>query len=411
MKLSPVGEPFRNAVSRLKPADDQYVPQVIEALLQHGRSAGASDLHLTPESDGIHVGWRIDGVLHAVADFPAKISSNLIARLKVLSELLTYKTDAPQEGRIRSADAAVEMRVSTFPTLFGEKAVVRIFAASKQLLRLADLGLPTEIADVLGGMLHETSGLILITGPAGSGKTTTAYSLLREIAARTEGSRSLASLEDPIEVVVPGVAQSQTNAVAGFTLATGLRSLVRQDPEVIFVGEIRDPVTAEGVFNTVLTGHLVVSTFHAGSAAGAVSRLCDMGIEPYLLRSSVLAIVSQRLARRLCECAPWSDDPGDSCGLDVARRRSPRGCPACNHSGYSGRLVLAEMLAPERSALGRAILSREDADSLDARAIEAGMIPLREQARRAVELGWTSALEIRRVLGIGRSNGPGESAS
>ena len=226
-----------------------------------------------------------------------------MARLKVLADLLTYRTDVPQEGRIRSPETAVEMRVSTFPTLYGEKAVVRLFTSSSRFLQLADLGLGADVDEALSRLLGETSGAILVVGPAGSGKTTTLYACLREIAARSEGGRSIVTLEDPIEVALPGVAQSQVNLPAGFDLTSGLRSIMRQDPEVIMVGEIRDRPTAQIALEASLTGQLVLSSFHAPGAAGAISRLLEMGLEPYVLRSGLLAVVSQRLLRKLCGCA------------------------------------------------------------------------------------------------------------
>ncbi len=312
----------------MKTADPQYAVQAVDRVLAAGREAAASDLHLTPSADGLDLRWRLDGVLQPVTRFPREVSANIVARLKVLAELLTYRTDVPQEGRIR--DGQVEMRVSTFPTLYGEKAVVRLFAATGSLLWPANLGLPPEIAASLSRLLGETSGAILVTGPAGSGKTTTVYACLRELASQSSG-RSLTSLEDPIEVAVPGVAQSQVNPVSGFDLATGLRFLLRQDPEVIMVGEIRDPATAEVAFQASLTGHLVLSTFHAGSAAACISRLSDMGIEPYLLRSGILAIVSQRLVRKLCSCSQPIADEAELLGLPVASARGACWlCRLCN---------------------------------------------------------------------------------
>jgi type II secretory ATPase GspE/PulE/Tfp pilus assembly ATPase PilB-like protein len=208
------------------------------------------------------------------------------------------------------------------------------------------------------------------------------------------------TLEDPIEAVVEGVSQSQVNLAAGFDMPTGLRSLVRQDPDVIMVGEIRDRGTAETVFQASLTGHLVLTTFHAGSAAGSISRLSDMGIEPYLLRSGVLGIVCQRLLRRLCECADSAEDPAGRLGLAVEGYRVPVGCEQCGGTGYRGRLIIAEMLLPEPGELGRAILSRSDAAQLEELAVQAGMVTRWKRAEAAVASGWTSPAEVRRVLGF-----------
>lgn len=384
----------------LDPRDPQYAVVVVERLLAAGQRLGASDVHLLPGAEGLELRYRIDGVLQAAGRFPALVAPNIIARLKVQAELLTYRSDLPQEGRIRAPQKDVELRVSTFPTLFGEKAVVRFFSGSGRYERLDDLGLPGDVLDVLRRLLLETSGAILATGPAGSGKTTTLYACLREIAATSGAGRSLVSLEDPIEVPLPGVAQAQVNAGVGFDLATGLRFLMRQDPEVILVGEIRDRSTAEAAFQATLTGHLLLSTLHAGSAAEAISRLSDIGIEPYVLRSGVLAILSQRLVRRLCDCAVWSDVPEARLGLPVERARLPVGCPVCGGTGYQGRLLLVEMLTPGRGELGRAILSRLDAAALEALALQSGMTTRWQRACAAVAAGSTSAVEVRRVLGF-----------
>lgn len=377
-----------------------YATEAVDLILRAAADLRASDIHLQPTAEGLEVRWRLDGVLHPAAVLPADVAPKVVARLKVLAELLTYKTDIPQEGRIRRAVGDVEMRLSTFPTLFGEKAVVRLFAGTGNYQRLDDLGLPEEVAATLRRLLGATSGAIVFSGPAGSGKTTTIYACLRELASASGGRRSLTSLEDPIEVAVPGVAQSQVNPAVGFTLEVGLRSLLRQDPEVIAVGEIRDRGTAEVAFQASLTGHLVLSTFHAASAAAVVGRLGDMGIEPYLLRSGLLAVVGQRLLRRLCECARRSDDPKDRLGLELEHCRLPVGCESCAGTGYQGRMVVAEMLVPEPTELGRAILSRTDGPQLEALAVSAGMITRWDRANHAVEAGLTSPAEVRRVLGI-----------
>jgi type II secretory ATPase GspE/PulE/Tfp pilus assembly ATPase PilB-like protein len=288
--------------------------------------------------------------------------------------------------------------------LYGEKAVVRMFSDRGRYAGLDSLGFDDALLAALRRLLSETSGAILVTGPAGGGKTTTLYACLREIAAQSAGGRSLASLEDPIEAAVPGVAQSQVNPTIGFDLAAGLRFLLRQDPEVIMVGEIRDAGAAEVAFQASLTGHLVLSTFHAGGAAAAISRLSDMGIAPYLLRSGILAILSQRLVRKLCRCAQQAASPDALLGLPVERAWLPVGCPDCRGSGYQGRAVLAEMLLAEASELGRAILSRSDKAQLEQLAIQAGMVPLAKRACEAVAAGTTSPAEIRRVLGFGEMN-------
>jgi general secretion pathway protein E len=375
--------------------------EIVDSVLEAARESGASDVHLIPIESGLDVLWRIDGVLHPIEKLRADIATNVVSRLKVLSGLLTYRSETPQEGRIQnSTDTDVEMRVSTFPTLFGEKAVVRLFAGSGQYQRFETLGLPTDIREGLSDLLLESGGVILDCGPAGSGKTTTIYACLRELADKFGSQRSLVSLEDPIEAVIPGVAQSQINPTAGFDYETGLKSLMRQDPEVILVGEIRDRVAAETVFQAALTGHLVLTTFHAGSATGAICRLSDMGIEPYLLRTGLLGIVAQRLVRRLCECSRESLNTDELLGLDLSICRIPVGCEKCRGTGYHGRLLLAEFLRTESSEVGRAILSQSDADELEALAVSAGMTTRWERAVEAVKRGETSPAEVRRVFGF-----------
>ena len=396
-------ETAAHPLADLNPADPQYASRVVDRLLAAGRAAGASDLHLQATAEGLDAKLRIDGVLQPLALVPRALAGNVIARLKVQAELLTYRTDTPQEGRIRLGEGDVEMRLSTFPTLYGERAVVRLFGRAGQYERLADLGLPGDVLPALDELLGETAGAILVSGPAGSGKTTTVYACLRGLVARAAGARSLVSLEDPIEVAVPGVAQSQVNPAAGLDLATGLRFLMRQDPEVLMVGEIRDRATAEAAMQASLTGHLLLSTFHAGSAVESLGRLLDMGIEPYVVRSGLLAILCQRLLRRLCSCAREIDAPQDFLGLPVHRARRPVGCPTCGGSGYRGRILLVEMLALKPAAaveLGRAVLARADTTVLEPLAVQAGMVTRWRRAITAVECGATSPAEVRRVLGL-----------
>lgn len=395
---------FREKLAGLATDDPAQVVALVDRILDSALAAGASDIHLVPQAQSLALCWRVDGVLHPVDHFPKSIAPNLVARLKVLADLLTYRTEIPQEGRIRRGETAgrqnAEMRLSTFPTLYGEKAVVRLFVGSGQYHRISDLELPADVETVLMSLLHERGGLILLTGPAGSGKTTTIYAALRELSHENADGRSLVSLEDPIEALLPGVAQSQVQPAVGFDYATGLRSLMRQDPDVIMVGEIRDRETAEVVFQASLTGHLTLTTFHAGSAAGSLSRLADMGIEPYLLRSGLLAAVSQRLVRRLCPCAIPCEDDSEKLGLPVTTAHRPAGCEACGGSGYRGRLVLAETLLPDSPEVRRAILARADAQQIEAAAIAAGMIPLWQRGLTAVTTGHTSPHELHRTFGL-----------
>jgi general secretion pathway protein E len=399
-------------LSKLNAAQNAYASQFVSELLAAACQRGASDVHLHPTATGLEVRWRIDGVLQPVGTFPPGETADVVSRLKVLAGLLTYRTDVPQEGRLgegRGQEGSgvgfqpaqkIEMRVSTFPTLYGERAVVRIFAAEGRYLYPEELGLPP---DVLSGLLHkleETSGALLITGPAGSGKTTTAYAAVRHLARKVAGSKSLVSLEDPIEVAIPGVAQSQVNVAAGFDLATGLRSLMRQDPEVILVGEIRDRPAAETAFQAALTGHLVLTTFHASNCTSALSRLADMGIEPYLLRSGVRGILSQRLLRKLCSCSLPIDFDEQKLGLSIKSGRVAGKCDACSQSGYSGRMLLAELLPPLEGDLAAAVLARRDSQALFGAASQAGFVPLFRRAHSAIESDQTDPAEVRRALGF-----------
>lgn len=399
--------PARGLVERLAPqlpqgdpAQPNYVGDVIAAILRVACEARASDVHFTPAEAELTVLWRVDGVLQPVATIPRRLVPNVAARLKVLADLLTYRTDVPQEGRLRDPARDIEMRLSTFPTLYGEKAVVRIFAGSSRYQWPSELGLPADLQEQLLQLLLETAGALIITGPAGSGKTTTAYASLRELQRQVGSGKSVVTLEDPVESVLAGVSQSQVNRAAGFDYGMGLRSLLRQDPDALFVGEIRDRETAETVFQACLTGHLVLTTFHAGSAAEAVCRLSDMGVESYLLRAGLLAIICQRLFRELCPCAQWTDDETQRLGYPVNRVRIPVGCSECDGSGYRGRVLLAELLVPNVAAVGKAILARSDASQIHTLAVQSGMKSIGQRALQAVVEGRISPAEARRVMGF-----------
>lgn len=380
---------FTELMLGLSPESDQFVPDMVRQMLKLARQNRVSDVHLVPTDNGLRMQWRIDGVLQTIAMFDAELSPRIIARLKVLCGLLTYRTDIPQEGRIAREHSEIEVRVTTFPTLYGEKAAVRLFAEDDRLQRLHQLGLSAEIQSNLSRQLTASDGVIVLTGPSGSGKTTTAYACLRDIVAASGETRSVMTLEDPVEVAVSGVTQSQVRTSVGFDLATGLRSLMRQDPDVIMVGEIRDPATAAVVFQAALTGHLVLTTFHAGSCIEAITRLLDLGIEPYLLRSSLRAVVCQRLLRKLSDTSDKFSDRPDQ--LDVVDRPG--------QLRYHGRMVLAEMLNPDNPEVAQAILQRCDARQMAAVAKQVGFRTLRDAAAAAVAGGQTSQEEVFRVLG------------
>jgi len=360
------------------------VIDVIDTLLADADAAEASDVHVEPTPGHVEVKYRMDGVLRPVARLPKELGPNLVARLKVLAGLLTYRTDVPQEGGIL-ADGRGEMRVSTFPTVHGEKAVVRLFRSGVELTELHHLGLPEEILERLTALLSERGGAVFLTGPSGSGKTTTIYACLQRLV--QGGGRHVVTIEDPVERLIDGVTQAQARPGGEFDFARGLRSLLRHDPDVIMVGEIRDRETAAVAIEAALTGHLVFSTLHAGSAAGVVGRLLDMGVEPYLLTSAVKGILNQRLLRRACpEC------PGPTCA-------------SCRGVGYRGRMLVAELLTPD-AEFRRAILSRQDTDALEAVARGAGLRTLRTAAEAAAAAGLTTTDEVWRVLGPGAAGSP-----
>jgi type II secretory ATPase GspE/PulE/Tfp pilus assembly ATPase PilB-like protein len=369
--------------------DAKFATEFVNRLLRLARDARASDVHLDPTGDALVVRWRLDGVLHPLGRLPKDVAPNVVARLKVLAGLLTYEIALPQEGRIFDKALELEVRVSTFPTLFGERAVLRMLGSGeKSLASLTQLGLPPAVERELQRHLAATSGAVLVVGPAGSGKTTTAYACLREVVVASGGGRSIASLEDPIEVAVDGVAQSQINLSAGFDMATGLRSLLRLDPEVILIGEMRDRATAEIALQAALTGQLVVTTFHAGNCTDAVRRLVDMGIADYAVRNAMRLVIAQRLVRRLCTCGETAAvaEHALPLGLKVNQCRVAVGCEECRGTGYLGRSLIAEWQ------------DLADASANDLPASQGNN--LWASAESLVEAGVTSPLEVIRVLGF-----------
>jgi general secretion pathway protein E len=364
--------------------------RLVDLILARAVQCAASDVHCEPTHHSLEVRFRLDGVLHKVAVLNLDLAANVVGRLKVMAELLTYRQDVPQEGRLADGRArfGADMRVSTFPTVHGEKAAVRIFGTGAGILDLDQVGLPIALLQQLRGLFLERTGAIFLTGPSGSGKTTTLYACLRHLLADSRGGRHIVTIEDPVEQILEGISQSQARPGTEFDFARGLRSLLRQDPEIIMVGEVRDSDTAHITIEAALTGHLVLSTLHAGSACGVLSRLLEMGIETYLLTSGLKGVVNQRLVRRLCQ----------ACRRQTEARWDAVGCERCLGTGYHGRMLLAELVTLN-APLRQAILERRDTLAMERCARESGRPTIWSAAEHALAQGWTTEHEITRVLG------------
>ncbi|MDR0337470.1 MAG: Flp pilus assembly complex ATPase component TadA [Planctomycetaceae bacterium] len=416
--LQTLTEHFETWLLESRKQSGDFIVVLLDKILVGAALLSASDIHFQPSRNGVEIRFRIDGVLHILGCLPLEHSAQIAARLKVFAGLLTYKVDVPQEGRVRSgrvAGIAQEMRISSAPTLFGERIVVRFFSPENQCQSIESLGFEESIQQHLRETVARRSGAVLIVGPSGSGKTTTAYALLRELANCRETIRSIVSLEDPIEHAIDGVAQIEISSYFDsggaehneksrtLTLDRMLQYMMRQDPEVLMVGEIRERRTAEAAFQAALTGHLLISTFHGGSAAESIGRFLELGIEPFVLRSSIAFLLCQRLLRRLCSCSAKVEQPlkirlqGNN--LTVRQYFEPCGCSNCGGTGYAGRIPVAEILPLENEEIAHAILERRATGTLQQLALQQGMIPLVDNVVRCIETGSTSPLEAKRVLG------------
>jgi general secretion pathway protein E len=382
--------PLQIQIDALDLKGPERTGRLVDLILAEAVRGSASDIHFEPTHNTLEVRFRLDGVLQRVAVLTRDLAANVVARLKVMAELLTYRQDVPQEGRLAQGRTlfGVDMRVSTFPTIHGEKAAVRVFGAGASILDLEQVGLPVPLLDLLRRLFLERTGAVFLTGPSGSGKTTTLYACLRHLLKESGGGRHIVTIEDPVEQVLEGISQSQAQPGKEFDFARGLRSLLRQDPEVLMVGEVRDSDTAHIVVEAALTGHLVLSTLHAGSACGVISRLLEMGVETYLLTSGVKGILNQRLLRRLCQ----------ACRRQTAHGWEAVGCGQCLGTGYHGRMLLAELVLLDE-ALRQAILARADTLALERCAAQSGRPTIWSAAEDALEQGWTTPLEVTRVLG------------
>lgn len=378
------------------------VIRLINLLLLEAVKLGASDLHLQPYANCVVARMRLDGVLFDLHTLPKRLQDEAVSRIKVIGQMDIAEKRLPQDGRatVHLGEKVIDLRISTVPASHGERAVIRLLDKSASLFTPEELGMPPEALRQFRELIHMEHGLILLTGPTGSGKTTTLYAALQEI---HSAERNVITLEDPIEYELEGVSQIQINNKKGMTFAGGLRSVLRQDPDIIMVGEIRDRETAVMAIQSALTGHLVFSTLHTNDAASAVTRLLDLGVEPYLVASSLIGVLAQRLVRRVCgqcsEKVPLSDETSRVLGLspgEIASCLRGSGCEACRGSGYKGRQGLFELLTLDDTS--RALIQQHAAaGTIKDHAVKAGMTTLRDDGLVKIKAGVTTPEEVVRV--------------
>jgi len=399
--LTSIAQQLEEPEDLLESEDDAPIIRLINAILTEAIKSNASDIHVEPYENRLRVRFRIDGVLREVLQPKRVLGPLLVSRIKVMAKLDIAEKRVPQDGRIalRIAGRAVDVRVSTLPSSYGERVVMRILDKQAGRMDLEHLGMNEETRARMEHLIARPHGIILVTGPTGSGKTTSLYAMLTRL---NQTSRNILTVEDPIEYYLEGIGQTQVNTKVDMTFSRGLRAILRQDPDVVMVGEIRDLETAEIAVQASLTGHLVLSTLHTNTAVGAVTRLRDMGIEPYLLSSSLVGVLAQRLVRRLCPHCKEAHvaSPKESEALGVDPQHPPTiyrhiGCEACNHTGYSGRVgiyELVEMDDPLRQ------LIHDEADELELeRHARSQSASIRQSGVELVLDGRTSMEEVLRV--------------
>lgn len=384
-----------------KIAGETSVVQLVNLFISRAVVDGASDIHVEPDEDVLRIRMRTDGVLKDTAELPLKLHPAVISRIKILGELDIAEKRLPQDGRflVKVSNRDIDIRLSTLPTIFGEKAVMRLLDKGSMILDLDHLTPAPDILDVLKKVVRRPYGMILLTGPTGSGKTTTAYTLLNLM---NIPDKNLVTVEDPVEYNLKRVNQVQVNPKVGMTFASALRHILRQDPDIVMIGEVRDRETAEIAIHASLTGHVVVSTIHTNDAIGTVSRLLEMGIEPYLVSSSITCVVGQRLVRRICDSckAPERTDPRVLVDLGVHLPEGGgttfykgEGCGACKGSGFKGRIGIYEVLMLD-DEIRAMILSKKGNSEILAAAMKRGFTPMRVQGMRLVTGGYTTLEEV-----------------
>ncbi len=387
----------------LDTSDEAPIIRFVNSLITQGYKERASDIHIEPFEKELQVRYRIDGILYDVHQPPLKAHAGIVSRIKIMSQLNIAEKRLPQDGRfrVRVAGSDIDVRVSTLPTAFGERVVLRLLDKTSNVLSLEEVGLKDDLLQQVIGMIGKSHGVFLVTGPTGSGKTTTLYSALTRLNQR---EKNIITVEDPIEYQLAGVGQIQVNAKINLTFANGLRSILRQDPDIIMVGEIRDQETAEIVIQSALTGHMVFSTLHTNDAAGALTRLVEMGIEPFLAASSVVGIMAQRLVRRICPHCREEYQPPRELLRELGAEGLPanpvffkgRGCDRCMNIGYWGRTGIYELL-PIDDQVRDLLLKNKDAATIRKAAMKNGMQPLRTAGLAKALQGETSLEEVLRV--------------
>jgi len=388
----------------LDDTSDAPIIKLVNLMLSQAVKGRASDIHIEPAQTRLKIRYRVDGLLYDMLSPPKHIQSALTSRIKIMAKMNIAEKRLPQDGRIevKIGDKNIDIRVSTIPTAFGERVVLRLLDKTSILLQVSDLGMPRERLKAFDRLIHSPYGIVLVTGPTGSGKTTTLYAALSTI---NTTDVNIITIEDPIEYQLEGVGQIQVNPKIELTFANGLRSIVRQDPDVILVGEIRDLETAEIAIQSALTGHLVFSTLHTNDSASAVTRLIDMGIEPFLVTSSVMAILAQRLVRTLCPSCkePYSPDEESLQNIGIVSEMISGktiyrgvGCNSCLKTGYRGRTGIFEMMMLN-DTVKNLILKTSDANAVKRTAVEQGMVTLRQDGAAKVLAGITTIEEVFRV--------------
>ena len=384
-------------------AEDPPIIKLVNILIMEAVKDKASDIHIEPDTEFLRIRYRIDGILHEAHQIPAKFQKAIISRVKVISNIDISENRRPQDGKIhlRLENKEIDIRVSTFPTVHGENIVMRILDKTSVLLGLKDLGFDQANLSVFDKLIRQPNGIILVTGPTGSGKTTTLYSALATISSI---EKNIITIEDPVEYEIPLIRQTQVNTKAELTFANGLRSILRQDPDVIMVGEIRDKETAEVAIQASLTGHLVFSTLHTNDAPSSLTRLIDMGIEQFLISSSVIGILAQRLVRAICDkCKEkYTPDPSLLHEFGITKQMDfyrGKGCPKCKNSGFTGRIGIFELLVITED-IRKLINEKASADQIKKKAIQLGLKTLRDDGLDKVDKGLTTIEEVVRVTAV-----------